>query len=1358
MKRFLFSILAVIAAIVILAAVVLFLPPAFRLGLRAANRYLPVTVDITEYHHVPGRLSLSGVEVATPRGTFCEMAGLRVEYRPLALFLGRVEVSTLELENPRITIQRSEDGQLNLFEPSPGPEKGQESEDTDGSWTVVLAPLRIGEVRIVEGSVRFEDLANGLSLAWESLGMEGTFSGHPLRGELHLRKGYLQASRGAHPPSRMSTEGSASVSDGRLRVTGLRLATEESSISVSGEYSLAEEKLALDAQLEALPLGRVLESLGVDGVQVEGLSGALKAEAIEWDHGVLRADLRGTVYDQQVVRARVACRLLEERILVESLDVSTPEAALKGEASWAFASGDLRGTFGLASPVLEESFRPYGIQDLRVRGLSVDGTLRGTIQDPEARLRLRFNELSYRKPLVTGFSAEGGIESGRGIHVTGKAEKVPLFGEAGGASLISASLHEGIAACEIQAEPSLNLQGRLNIEDRHAELTVNARQLALSFLTKDRIHSGSTLSLTGKGSFQGNLDRKETWTGEAEIEALRLSFLDLVIRTARPARVRVGQGLLHGEATLKANGSDLDVRGSYPLLSEGELNLDVNGSLALEDFYLPARHFLPALEGWQGNLRIRGSVQGPAGAPRLQAVAELPDGSVRLALPGEGDQEESTQGEVDGQEAVREELPTEEILAEKVQAVLKLDGPVTAPSGALNIHLKEVALYGEPLDEIHLQAESRDGRTWSQHLEIRRGNDRLSLQGEWEIPTGRVSGTIRSSELDLATLFKSEKMPVRGITDLQGTIEGTVKSPRVMLRATTKSLAIQDAQVGDVDTDLDYEHDGVSVRGRTGSGWFEASINLDEKREFSFQGSLQDVPVGPILERANLRGWTGKASVSGRLAGPLVDFERWEGEISLEGLNLLAREVPFLLDGPVLLGFSQGSLTIPDTSLVVGGSPLRLKGTVGRENNLILQGTLFLGPFASLIPWVRFDTARAEADLVVRGSASSPLVNGTLHLEAGQVKIGGLAYPIDSIRADLRADSNRVTLLSLTAQVATGEVRARGAMTVAPLAFEDVNLILESVPVRLSDSLVGRLRGELLFRGTRDRSVLSGRLRILEARYGEDFDIVGAVLRPSRPSQRRVKAPDPFLRNIRLELNIKSGPDLIVRNNIAQVVLSADMDIQGTAATPVPLGTVKVEEGRVLFSKKRFDITQGSLSFIDPQGGGPNLQLESVVKVQGTTREYSIYLTFTGPLDRIQLELRSVPDLEREDIVFLLVTGKTRDEYYASSSEPTDMEETGQRLALSGIGYLVGSDMKALTGLDTFELERTEGNEFGVKTTVGKQFNERVEMRGVFALGSGQEVSEAQMGYLLTDTFYVVGTQRTDGSFGLDFRVRVGSR
>ena len=266
------------------------------------------------------------------------------------------------------------------------------------------------------------------------------------------------------------------------------------------------------------------------------------------------------------------------------------------------------------------------------------------------------------------------------------------------------------------------------------------------------------------------------------------------------------------------------------------------------------------------------------------------------------------------------------------------------------------------------------------------------------------------------------------------------------------------------------------------------------------------------------------------------------------------------------------------------------------------------------------------------------------------------------------------------------------------------------------------------------------------------------ALLPTRPRKVSVQKADPFLKNMRLDLRVESGPNLFVRNNVARLVLSTNMEIRGTAEKPIPLGIVRAEEGRILYSNKRFDITKGNLAFSDPSGGQPRLQLESKVDIRGQSREYTIHLTLMGPLDRIELELRSVPDLEREDIIFVLLTGKTRDEYYAAAEEPTDMEQTTQKLAVSGLGMLFGSEIRALTGLDTFVMERTEGEEFGVKAKMGKQLNERIDVRGIFALGSGQEVSEAQVGYLLTDMFYMVGTQRTDGSFGLDFRVRIGSR
>jgi hypothetical protein len=307
MKRLLFITCAVILLMILLAVSILFLPPVFRFGLRTANRFLPVTVHIAGYHHVPGRLCLTGIRVTTDRATLCEVSGLDMEYRPLGFVFGRIEVSTLEIENPRITLRRSEDGRLDLFEPSRDHEqaRGKDAPEDDESWTAILAPLRVAEVRVVEGSVFYEDLATGLSLAWESLNLEGAFSGLPLKGELRLRKGLLQASRDTHSPLRVSTEGRTSLSDGQLRLTDLRLLTEESGILLSGGYSLEGEKLALKTELNTLPLGQILAFFGVDGVEVEELSGALDGEITGWKDGAMRADLRGTVYGQRV-RAKLS--------------------------------------------------------------------------------------------------------------------------------------------------------------------------------------------------------------------------------------------------------------------------------------------------------------------------------------------------------------------------------------------------------------------------------------------------------------------------------------------------------------------------------------------------------------------------------------------------------------------------------------------------------------------------------------------------------------------------------------------------------------------------------------------------------------------------------------------------------------------------------------------------------------------------------------------------------------------------------------------------------------------------------------------------------------------------------------------
>jgi len=342
-KRLLLGIFGVLVLAFILITVALFLPTAFRAGLRTANRLLPVKVEVAEYRHVPGRLNLSGVRVATPTGARLELAGLTIEYRPTALLLGKIELRRLELKSPEITIRPFPEGKLNLLEPSSEPREGTEegaaTREGSSGWTV-LRLLRVNEIIVSQGSIRVQDLDGDLTLAWDSLDLEGAFSGHPLGGEVRLSDGLLQAERPTHPSLAMHTQGHGSLRDGSLKLARFQMTSEGTTVTLRGAYSLPEQRHSLAVDLEGYPLDRLLDLLEAGRVEVESVSGTMKAEGTGELGTLLEADLKATVYGQEA-EARLKGKLTEGRFQAESINLKNAEATLKGNGSWAFHSGGL---------------------------------------------------------------------------------------------------------------------------------------------------------------------------------------------------------------------------------------------------------------------------------------------------------------------------------------------------------------------------------------------------------------------------------------------------------------------------------------------------------------------------------------------------------------------------------------------------------------------------------------------------------------------------------------------------------------------------------------------------------------------------------------------------------------------------------------------------------------------------------------------------------------------------------------------------------------------------------------------------------------------------------------------------------
>jgi len=217
---------AVLVPALVLVTVVLFLPGFFRLGLRAANAFLPVRVEVGGYRHLPGDLTLGEVLVSSPRGPICSIRTLRAEYGFLRLFLGRIRVRALEVEGVRMRIQRYPDGGFSLSglrAGAAGPRSG-EAFRPEALLTWASLPLVVERLEVSDAAAEYADAAAGVTVAAEGLRVTGALNTRPLRARLHGEGGHLRIRKqGQEGELHMEVEGTARVRGDILELAGLQL-------------------------------------------------------------------------------------------------------------------------------------------------------------------------------------------------------------------------------------------------------------------------------------------------------------------------------------------------------------------------------------------------------------------------------------------------------------------------------------------------------------------------------------------------------------------------------------------------------------------------------------------------------------------------------------------------------------------------------------------------------------------------------------------------------------------------------------------------------------------------------------------------------------------------------------------------------------------------------------------------------------------------------------------------------------------------------------------------------------------------------------------------------------------------------
>ena len=635
---------------------------------------------------------------------------------------------------------------------------------------------------------------------------------------------------------------------------------------------------------------------------------------------------------------------------------------------------------------------------------------------------------------------------------------------------------------------------------------------------------------------------------------------------------------------------------------------------------------------------------------------------------------------------------------------------------------------------------------------------------------GQVTGTLPANVLHLY----DPSLTTAGSLELDVELAGTTETPRLRGSVLLEGLLID----ADWPYPLRVERAVVEARdGRlritdfagslgeqplslTGNLALDALTGASTAAISSLQMAVRGLPLEPLLERSPalhrlVNGGILTASVD--ISGSGADPRYWQGEVVLEELTLRMQQYRTELAEPVRAHIADGALTLPPSTRLVGGrTALGLRGTIDLDTleiDLYAHGALGFEALNVLSPYWGTGGV-ADLELRIYGNSSDLAYQGFADLRDVVLSPPTLRQPVEHISAHLDFRDRRIGISDLRGALGGGDVTGSGEIFLRDNVPQSFNLAvrIDGAVIRLEREVRFTASADLVHDGTPERSLLSGSVDIAEMQYRRDYESERALLELLDAPE---TDPDPFLDSINLAITVRGNKDLFIENNLADVEVTADFNVRGTAARPVVLGRTSLLSGRLFWNGNNFDVLQGTIEFNNP------FETEATFEVRARTeiRRYTIDMRFSGSLTRgVDFDYTSTPTLSDLELFNLLAFGEEPD-----SSTLQDRDRYQQALGLQATRYLtdayfseVESGARRLFGVDRFRISPTiSGKETDAtaRVTLGKRINRNVYLTYSRLLSTSED-QLITVEYQLSRRVRVKGTRDEDGSFGIDFLVQ----
>ena len=663
-------------------------------------------------------------------------------------------------------------------------------------------------------------------------------------------------------------------------------------------------------------------------------------------------------------------------------------------------------------------------------------------------------------------------------------------------------------------------------------------------------------------------------------------------------------------------------------------------------------------------------------------------------------------------------------------------------------------------------------------------NSNLSISGSLPLDPKSTQGLLRlNGEVDLADvpqLVPDWQQPVGalGKLTLAAELRGNLQRVEPTATLSLRDGAILPSGVNPL-SDLRLEaqiQDGTVLLQRLSGTWAKAAITASG--EFPLGLLPAGLPIefprksGPAKLTLDAKGLDISviegvpANTSGTVAlhveaeSAKAELASLKARATLGEMRVKVGDIILEQTGQSAIDIADGTARIESFTLAGPGTDLALRGRASLLGEyplaLRLAGNIETGVLSTLVAPVRM-RGPARIQLSVYGPVKALQAAGFVELTDGQVLMQQPRIAADNVNARINLTGDQLAIEYFNGSLNGGALTARGGMRFAGGQAHNIDLTLDAKSVYLDYPYGLRTLSDaaLSAKQSGQAIVVRGNVTIQEGSFRELVTIEGNLLSMLNSSSTAdnlfPEDRNQYLARTAFNVGVKTESPLLINNNLAKAGLNVDARLAGTYYRPALLGRVTFEEGGELyFNERSYAIERGSVTFTNDQKIEPTFDILARTKVSNSD---ITLLISGGGAERMTTMLTSDPPMPEEDILAMLITGRSPEEF-----KNTDTATLAGRQAISYFAGSFGSrftrQLEKATGLSTVRVEpdliANESNPTA-RLTVGQDLSKDVRLIYSMNLANGgDQIYVAE--YNLTRRFLTRAIKQIDNTYRLEFR------